>query len=214
MSSDVKSAKVEPTIRADLTLTKDDIINIRISEIEEAALAEIAAKQAANEKLHERINELSKKASAVIEKYVKDTFSEFGSDLDAALGKYFKVKRQLSFNVARGENDEVNKLNITVRIYLNDPTGRNHTDDINLYAEGKIPQDSLDLSAQTQELTKEIEANNEVIFNEKRKIAQLAITERRARAALSRAMLGGQGGQAILAALGSVGANIPLLGSK
>lgn len=212
--TDAKTAKVEPTIRADLTLTKDDIINIRISEIEEAALAEIAAKTEANSKIQERINELRKKATDIISVYVKNTFGDFGADLEAALSKYFtKVSRQLSFNEARERDEEESKtkINVGVRIYMSNQRGQ---EDVNLYTDGVIPQDALDLRAQATALEKEIAENNDLIFTEKRKIAQLAVTERRARAALSRAMLGGQGGQAILAALGSVGANIPLLGTK
>lgn len=214
----VQSAKVEPNIRADLTLTKDDIINIRISEIEEAALAEIEVKSQENEKLRTRVKELRAKAQAILENYVRTTFGTYGEDLEASLKKYYhRVTRSLSFAPAnRHTEDEAtdkSRLNISIRfgVYFQNNCGG---DDLTLHTEGNTPQDCFDLEAQALALEKDIAANNELIFVEKRKIAQLALTERRARAALSRALLGGDGGKAIMTALNAVSSSTPLLSLK
>lgn len=215
----VQSAKVEPNIRADLTLTKDDIINIRISEIEEAALAEIEVKSQENEKLRTRIKELRAKAQAILENYVRTTFGTYGEDLEASLKKYYhRVTRSLSFAPANRHNDADNtvdksRLNISIRfgVYFQNNGGG---DDLTLYTEGNTPQDCFDLEAQAVALEKDIAVNNDLIFVEKRKIAQLALTERRARAALSRALLGGDGGKAIMNALNAVSSSTPLLSLK
>jgi hypothetical protein len=215
---EVKEATIEPKVSIDLTFTKEDIIAIKISEIENAALAEI-------EKLSDANNEFSKEHSDIIKKrddalgaYCKKNYNNFGADLEEALKVHYEtIRRNVQFDMRRSSEDKCdddntkNVVRIVVQIQGFAKSGQRLAS-AELFKEVPIPAFYHDESVNAKKIHEKIEVNTNKIFEQKRILAQLAITERRARAEIARSMLGGSQGARILETLAGVGNKVKLLG--
>ncbi len=203
MSDDNKN---QVSVSADLRLTKEDIISIRISEIEEKAELEI-------ERLNIQIRDANKKISqakaaqeADLMKAIDTAKEGFGSADEAVFGKLFtKVIRQVSAEVVNISSDENSKRVIIVNCTIegqrtNDvpsSVGRYHRCNSTDHAEMKlhkmleVPAEVLAYNDTITEINKQLVDLSEKVFEQKKVLANLSRTQRRATAALSKMILQG-----------------------
>lgn len=203
------AVKADPIVNIDLKFTKEDIINIKISEIETAALANIERLSDERSELETKHSKIRGSTEEALKKYCKDTFNSYGDDLEAALSKFFtKVRRVVDYSVADRDEKKVIDVCASVDCYdeINNRSGQNR-----ISKRCDMPAFYNEALAEMADIQKKISALADSIFTEKRKLAQLAVTERRARAELSKALMGGSQGRAIMEALGKVGSSVKLL---
>lgn len=219
----MSDGKTALALSANLSLTKEDIITIKISEIEESAELEI-------ERLNMHNKELEKRAQAVrVEK--ETTIAGFIAPIKAAAGKaeadllatmFNDVKVATSVeNVDASDSNKAGFLFVTTmrggrknavpeRIARNSRhSGSVDEAQVTLHKFVETPAEILAFDEKIKDIQAQILDTNEKIFGQKKILAQLPRTARRATAALAKAMLtnGGEANNMLLETLQGVAAS-------
>lgn len=208
----VTDGSEEPVIEWDLSLSKEDIIAIKVSELETALAAK---KEQLNELLKENSHaqcELRKEIADSVTAHVKDQLEErtnaFGQEL---LEMGLKVETNYSFT----HSDS--KITYSIQARAKDNQGRSPKETLkgSLSLHGKLEhsKETVTLQGKLEGLVEEHADLTEKMLETRKRLQELPRTEREARAALAKTILQRtERGQNLLAGLsGNLNLHLPLL---
>ena len=208
MSEEVTLVGIEPKVNVDFNLTKDDLVDIKISEIEQTGLAAISAFEKEQDALNSERRDLDAQLKKFVTDFIEKNTKTFGDDLKVSLEKLYKVKRTIHHEIESIHN----RVKISVHFRVNQTTADSENEERDYNSESITFRGHVALPPEHKEFQDKIDALNtkinEVaikITRERKELATLPMKARLMKSNLTRAaMLASEQGKNLLASLGTV----------